>query len=76
LIEWALAHARVDPSDASRAVEEKLASMSYEFFRTEMLADAELLGRIDEVEWDAMRARVRRELADLLDDYALQGEPS
>jgi len=76
LIEWALAHARVDPSDASRAVEDKLASMSYGFFRTEMLADAELLGRIDEAEWDAMRARVRRELGRLLDDYALQGEPS
>jgi hypothetical protein len=41
-----------------------------------MLADAELLGRIDEAEWEAMRARVRRELTDLLDDYALQGEPS
>jgi hypothetical protein len=50
--------------------------MSYEFFRSEMLADAELLRRIDEVEWDAMRARVRRELADLLDDYALHSDPS
>jgi hypothetical protein len=76
LIEWALAHARVDPSDAARAAEEKLASMSYEFFRTEMLADAELLKRIDEAEWDAMRARVGRELADLLDNYAQQTERS
>lgn len=76
LIQWALAHARVDPPDAARAAEEKLESMSYEFFRTEMLADAELLKRIDETEWDAMRARVGRELANLLDNYALQSERS
>jgi len=41
-----------------------------------MLADAELLARIDEAEWDAMRARVCRELGRLLDDYALQGKLS
>ncbi len=41
-----------------------------------MLADAELLRRIDDAEWNAMRDRVRRELADLLDDYALQGKSS
>jgi hypothetical protein len=76
LIEWALALARVEPTDASRAVEERLAAMSYEFFRTEMLADGQLRERIDEAGWDAMRSRVRRALGDLLDDYALQGEPS
>jgi hypothetical protein len=76
LIDWALAQARLDPFDASRAVDEKLASMSYEFFKTEMLADAGLLLRIDEAEWEAMRARVRRELGRLLDDHALQGDPS
>jgi predicted nucleotidyltransferase component of viral defense system len=76
LIAWALAHAQVDASDASGAVGEKLASMSYDFFKTEMLADAELLARIEETEWEAMRARVRHALSDLLDDHALQGELS
>jgi hypothetical protein len=74
LIEWALAHAQVEPTDASAAVEAKLAAMNYEFFRTEMLADSALLERIDETEWEVMRGRVSHELVDLLDDYALQGE--
>jgi hypothetical protein len=76
LIEWALAHAQVEPSDASRLVGEKLEAMGYDFFKTEMPADSELLGRIAEAEWQATRARVRSKLGDLLDNYTLQGAPS
>lgn len=75
LIGWALDQAHVEPSEAAHAVEQKLLSMSYEFFKTEMVSDHALLERVDESEWEAMRLRVGGPLTTLLVDYTLRREP-
>ena len=75
LIQWVLENAHMDALEASREVQQKLASMSHDFFKTEMLADRALAERIDEV-WEAMLSRVRDALTKLLDKHALRGEPS
>lgn len=76
LIQWVLGQVKADPPNAVRAMEEKLAAMSHEFFRTEMLASGSLLARIDGAAWYDMRSRVREKLAEVLDGYALRNAQS
>ena len=70
LIQWALEHAHIDAADAARAVVDRLVALDWNLFRSQMLIDPELLGRIDAAAWEAMKARVRDVLAPLLDEQA------
>jgi predicted nucleotidyltransferase component of viral defense system len=73
LIDWALQHAGVSPFAASNAVKEKLASMHWSLFETQMLADSALMSRMDAASWQQMRVRVGKSLISILDTHALQG---
>ncbi len=71
LIAWALEYSGVTAHDASRVVMDRLGSMDWNLFRTQMLADERAMATMRESSWAEMRARVGRILGDLLDDHAL-----
>ena len=70
LIEWALEHAGLARQDALRRVQHQLASMDWNLFRSQMLIDPAVLGRIDETAWEDMKCRVHRALTSLLDAFS------
>lgn len=72
LVNWALDHAGVPPMEASERVQQKLASMNWSLFQTQMLIDPALLARFDEAGWQEMKNRVQRALTDILDSHALR----
>ncbi len=72
LIDWALDHAAVTPAEASHRVQQKLDSMDWDLFRTQMLIDPAVLERFDEARWQEMKNRVQRALADILDSHVLR----
>ncbi len=76
LIDWTLSHASVTPDQSSQAVREKLASMAWTLFQTQMLGDSALLERITEAAWREMRERVGEVLTRMLDRHALDGAAS
>jgi predicted nucleotidyltransferase component of viral defense system len=63
LMDWALSSKRVTPQSAAAAISEQLGGMSYELFRTDMLAaNPEILERIDAPAWAEMKHRVQTAL--------------
>lgn len=74
LIDWALDHAVVARTEASHRVQEKLDSMDWHLFRTQMLIDPAVLERFDEARWQEMKDRVQRALTDISDRHALHTE--
>lgn len=76
LIGWALNHVSVAPDQASHLVREKLASMAWTLFQTQMLGDPALLARMSEESWREMRERVGRALTRALDEHTSNGDAS
>ncbi len=76
LIDWALEHAGLQPREASERVKEKLISMDWSLFHSQMLIDPALVERLGEAGWEKMKARVERALTDLLDTHALRANES
>lgn len=76
LLDWALQHANVRVDEASDAVREKLTSMDWPLFQTQMLADRELMERMTDARWQQMRDRVGTRLTHILDQHAGHGERS
>lgn len=76
LIDWVLEHAGVTSMEASERVQQKLASMDWNLFRSQMLIDPALLERFDAARWQEMKNRVHRALADFLDTHALHVQAS
>jgi hypothetical protein len=72
LIAWALEHSGVTAHDASKAVMARLASMDWNLFETQMLADDRAMATMRESSWAETRGRVGRMLGDVLDDHALR----
>lgn len=70
LIDWALEYAQVQPAEASQRVQQKLASLDWNLFRTQMLIDPALLEHYDEARWLDTKNRVQRALIEMLDKHA------
>ncbi len=71
LIEWALEHAGLAPEGASQRVQQRLASMDWNLFGSQMLIDPAVLERFEKATWEEMKSRVQRALTSLLDAYSL-----
>jgi len=74
LIQWALEQSAVSADAASLAVHDKLASMDWTLFESQMIADPVLTGRMNPQAWQEMRDRVDEALSTMLDAHALRGD--